>query len=200
MKSSTFAAVPLAKAARAVLNAAPASNPPSQPMTDGSLNPQQLDPQVFRRALGCFATGVTVVTAVGPRREIVGVTANSFSSVSLDPPLVLFSLNRRTLSLTRFLQSHHFAVNVLRAGQEKLANQFAQSQGEKWKDVDFITWDSGCPILKDALACFECKIRHTYRGGDHIILVGEVLRILADPEGEALLFFRGKYREFAPSD
>ncbi|MEM7226880.1 MAG: flavin reductase family protein [Pseudomonadota bacterium] len=169
-------------------------------MTESHLDPLKLDSQAFRRALGCFATGVTVVTAVGPRREIIGITANSFSSVSLEPPLVLFSLNRRALSLTGFLQTHHFAVNILRAGQEKIANQFAQSRGEKWKDVDFITWDSGCPILKDALACFECKIRHTYRGGDHIILVGEVLRILADPEGEALLFFRGKYREMAPGD
>ncbi len=172
-------------------------------MSESHLDPPkfdsgQLDPQAFRQALGCYPTGVTVVTAVGPRREIIGITANSFSSVSLDPPLVLFSLNRRALSLTSFLQTHHFAVNILREGQEQLSNQFAQSRGEKWKDVDFITWDSGCPILKDALACFECKIRHTYRGGDHIILVGEVLKILSDPEGEALLFFRGKYRQMAP--
>ena len=152
----------------------------------------------FRRALGAFATGITVITTLGPRGEPVGLTANSFNSVSLDPPLVLFSVGRHARSLTAFLSSHHFAVNILRAGQEKLSNQFAQSKGEKFKDVDFITWDSGCPILKDALACFECKIRHTYRGGDHIILVGEVLKILSDPEGEALLFFRGRYRTMAP--
>ena len=78
-----------------------------------------------------------------------------------------------------------------------LSNQFAKALGEKWQGVDYITWDSGCPILKDALACFECKIRHTYEGGDHVILVGEVLKIIADPEGAPLLYNRGKYRKIA---
>ena len=83
------------------------------------------DSRDFRNALGCYPTGVTVVTAVGPRREIIGITANSFSSVSLDPPLVLFSLDRRAHSLTAFLQTQHFAVNVLSAEQEAISNQFA---------------------------------------------------------------------------
>ena len=150
------------------------------------------DTKLFRSALGCFPTGVTVVTAVGPRKEIIGITANSFSSVSLDPPMVLFSLNRRAYSLPAFLSSHHFAVNVLHQEQHKISNQFAQALGQKWDGVDYITWSSGCPILKDALASFECKIRHTYQGGDHIILVGEVLRIIAAPHGDPLLFFRGE--------
>ena len=155
------------------------------------------DARAFRDALGCYPTGVTVVTAVGPRREIIGITANSFSSVSLDPPLVLFSLNRRAHSLTAFLSTQHFAVNVLGADQEALSNQFATALGEKWQGVEYITWDSGCPILKGALACFECKIRHTYEGGDHVILVGEVLKIIAEPEGEPLLYLRGRYRKIA---
>ena len=154
----------------------------------------------FRHALGCYPTGVTIVTAVGPRKEIIGITANSFSSVSLDPPMVLFSLNLRAYSLAAFLSSHHFAVNVLSQEQAQLSNQFARALGEKWEGVDYITWDSGCPILKGALASFECKIRHTYRGGDHVILVGEVLRIIAEPEGDPLLFFRGAYRRIAPKD
>lgn len=158
------------------------------------------DGKAFRDALGCFPTGVTIVTAVGPRKEIIGITANSFSSVSLDPPMVLFSLNLRAYSLAAFLSSHHFAVNVLSQDQAKLSNQFARALGEKWEGVDYITWDSGCPILKNALASFECKIRHTYRGGDHVILVGEVLRIIAEPEGDPLLFFRGGYRKMAPKD
>jgi flavin reductase (DIM6/NTAB) family NADH-FMN oxidoreductase RutF len=106
-----------------------------------------------------------------------------------------------------FLQTQHFAVNVLREGQEALSNQFATALGEKWEGVEYITWDSGCPILKDALACFECKIRHTYQGGDHVIqggdhviLVGEVLKIIADPEGDPLLYFRGKYRQVSGSE
>jgi flavin reductase (DIM6/NTAB) family NADH-FMN oxidoreductase RutF len=156
------------------------------------------DVRAYRNALGCYPTGVTIVTAVGPRREVIGITANSFSSVSLDPPLVLFSLDRQALSLKAFLQTQHFAVNVLRAGQEALSNQFATARGEKWQGVEYITWDSGCPILKDALACFECKIRHTYQGGDHVILVGEVLKVIAEPEGDPLLYFRGKYRKIAP--
>jgi len=156
------------------------------------------DSRDFRDALGCYPTGVTVVTAVGPRREIIGITANSFSSVSLDPPLVLFSLNRRAHSLPVFLSTQHFAVNVLSADQEALSNQFAKALGEKWQGVEYITWDSGCPILKGALASFECKIRHTYQGGDHVILVGEVLKIIAEPEGEPLLYLRGRYREIAP--
>ncbi len=157
------------------------------------------DARAFRDALGCFPTGVTIVTAVGPRKEIIGFTANSFSSVSLDPPLVLFSLNRRAYSLKAFLSTQHFAVNVLREGQEELSDRFARALTEKWQGVEYIIWDSGCPILKDALACFECKIRHTYMGGDHVILVGEVERIIAEPDGEPLLFCRGRYRKIAPA-
>jgi flavin reductase (DIM6/NTAB) family NADH-FMN oxidoreductase RutF len=158
------------------------------------------DTKLFRSAFGCFPTGVTVVTAVGPRKEIIGITANSFSSVSLDPPMVLFSLNRRAYSLPAFLSSQHFAVNVLHQEQDQISNQFAKALGQKWEGVDYITWSSGCPILKDALASFECKIRHTYQGGDHVILVGEVLRIIAAPQGDPLLFFRGEYRRIAPKE
>ena len=107
------------------------------------------------------------------------------------------SLRPRAHSARAFLQSHHFAVNVLREDQAALSNQFAKALGEKWQGVDYITWDSGCPILKDALACFECKIRHTYEGGDHVILVGEVLKIIADPQGAPLLYNRGRYRKIA---
>ncbi len=158
-----------------------------------------LDTQEYRRALACFPTGVTVVTAVGRRNEIIGITASSFSSVSLDPPLVLFSLNRNAYSLAAFLSSQHFAVNILRQDQERISNQFAQALGKKWEGVEYITWDSGCPILTNALASFECKIRHTYQGGDHVILVGEVLKIIAEPEGDPLLFFRGRYRQIGPT-
>ncbi len=155
------------------------------------------DPQEFRRALGCFPTGVTIVTAVGRKGETIGITASSFSSVSLDPPLVLFSLNKGAYSLAAFLSTQHFAVNVLRQGQEWLSNQFAKALTKKWEGVDYITWESGCPILSEALASFECKIRHTYHGGDHVILVGEVLKIFAEPEGDPLLICRSQYRQLA---
>ena len=155
------------------------------------------DSQEFRRALGCFPTGVTIVTTVGRKGETIGITASSFSSVSLDPPLVLFSLNKRAYSLAAFLSTQHFAVNVLRQGQEGLSNQFAKALTKKWEGVDYITWESGCPILSEALASFECRIRHTYHGGDHVILVGEVLKIFAEPEGDPLLICRSQYRRLA---
>ena len=152
-----------------------------------------MEPAEFKRALGCFATGITIVTAVGPRGEPVGFTANSFNSVSLDPPLVLFSLNRRAYSLRAFLSTHSFAVNVLREGQGALSERFAQALEDKWSGVDYETWDTGCPILSGTLAGFECKIRHTYHGGDHVIFVGEVTRLHHDPDGQPLLYHRGKY-------
>ncbi len=152
-----------------------------------------VEPRDFKEALGCFATGVTVITAVGPRGELVGITANSFNSVSLDPPLILFSLNRRAYSLRAFLSTQAFAVNILRAGQEEISDRFARALEDKWSEIDYELWDSGCPILTAALASFECKIRHTYHGGDHVIFVGEVLRLCHDPEGQPLLFHGGKY-------
>jgi flavin reductase (DIM6/NTAB) family NADH-FMN oxidoreductase RutF len=151
----------------------------------------------FRRALGCFATGITVVTAVGPRGQPIGLTANSFNSVSLDPPLVLFSLDRRAHSLRAFLSTHDFAVNILRAGQEELSNRFARALEDKWSGIAYDIWDTDCPILTGALASFECKTRHTYQGGDHIIFVGEVLRMTHDPDGEPLLYYRGKYKSIS---
>ncbi len=153
-----------------------------------------IDPQSLRRALGCFATGVTVVTGLGADKEKLGVTANSFNSVSLDPPLVLFSLNRRAYSMPHFLESGHFAVNVLREGQEELADRFATPLADKWDGIHFDIWDFGCPILADALANFECRTRYTYDGGDHVIFVGEIERMRADLDGDPLLFYRGCYQ------
>ena len=152
-----------------------------------------VDPGDYREALGCFATGVTVITAVGPRGELIGITVKSFNSVSLDPPLILFSLNRRAFSLRALLSTRAFAVNILRAGQERISEQFARTREDKWSGIAHELWDSGCPILTDALASFECETRHTYHGGDHVIFVGEVLRLRHDPEGQPLLFHGGKY-------
>ena len=97
-------------------------------------------------------------------------------------------------SLRAFLSTQAFAVNILRAGQEEISDRFARALKDKWSGIDYELWDSGCPILTAALASFECKIRHTYHGGDHVIFVGEVLRLRHDPEGQPLLFHGGKYR------
>ena len=153
-----------------------------------------LDSREFRDALGCFATGITIITAKALDGEVVGFTASSFNAVSLDPPLILFSLGRKAHSLPTFLNTEYFAVNVLREDQEELSNRFAKPLGDKWSGVGFETWDAGCPILKDALAKFECRKRFTHEGGDHVIFIGEVIRMAADLDGKPLLFYRGGYR------
>lgn len=154
-----------------------------------------MDMREFRQALGCFATGVTIITARGPHGELIGITANSFNSVSMDPPLVLFSLGRSAYSLKAFLCTHNFAVNILSAEQHELSNRFARALIDKWSDVDYVLTDTGCPFLAGALARFECRIHHTYDGGDHVIFVGEVLRFEHRLEGKPLLFYRGGYAQ-----
>src|SRR5688500_4262161 len=109
--------------------------------------PAAIDPQAFRAALGCFATGITIVTAVAPSSELLGITANSFNSVSLDPPLVLFSLHRAAYSLGAFTDCGHFAVNILGEDQRELSIRFARPLGDKWGRVDYELWDTGAPIL-----------------------------------------------------
>lgn len=153
-----------------------------------------VDRRAFRDALGCFATGVTVVTSVTPQGELLGITANSFNSVSLDPPLVLFSLDRSAYSLKAFQESGCFAINVLREDQVALSSNFARPLSDKWHGVAYELWDTGSPILKDALASFECRTHSVYDGGDHLIFVGRVLRLRSQTEGQPLLFFRGAYR------
>lgn len=152
-----------------------------------------MDTQAFRSCLGCFATGVTIITTTGPDGELIGNTASSFNSVSLDPPLVLWSLGAQAHSLKAYMSADHFAVNVLRKGQEHLSNQFARPRGNKWEAIDYEIGQTGCPILPTSLAVFECKTANTYRGGDHIIIVGEVMKFDFDPQGIPLLFYRGKY-------
>jgi len=153
-----------------------------------------LDPTQYKQALGSFATGITVISAPGPDGTPIGITANSFNSVSIDPPLVLFSLKRSSYSLQAFLDSETFAVNILREDQQSLCDRFAQASEDKWSRVGYDIWDTGCPILHDALAKFECRIRHTYEGGDHIIIVGEVVRFEYDPNGRPLVYWRGKFQ------
>jgi flavin reductase (DIM6/NTAB) family NADH-FMN oxidoreductase RutF len=153
-----------------------------------------IDPREFRQALGCFATGITVVTTASREAGMVGITANSFKSVSLDPPLVLFSLDRRAYSLAAFHSAGHFAINVLSKGQRHLSVIFATPLIDKWDNVHYELWDTGCPILTDTLANFECKTQHIYDGGDHLIFVGRVQKMRFAADGEPLLFFRGGYR------
>jgi flavin reductase (DIM6/NTAB) family NADH-FMN oxidoreductase RutF len=153
-----------------------------------------VDGREFRDALGWFATGVTVITTHSPEGDLVGFTANSFTSVSLDPPLVLFSLNRQAQCLSIFEGCAHFAVNILAEHQAELSSRFATASHDKWQGVAVDIWEDGCPILADALANFECAVHAVHEGGDHLIFVGRVLRLRASKSGKPLLFSRGAYR------
>jgi flavin reductase (DIM6/NTAB) family NADH-FMN oxidoreductase RutF len=154
------------------------------------MNPDTRD---FRNALGTFATGVTIVTTMSKDGKPIGLTANSFTSVSLDPPLVLFCLDRRAYSYGHFESASHFAVNVLAAGQEDVSSHFARPSEDKWRDMTLDLCGVGCPAFKDALAVFECATHRIHDGGDHIIVVGKVLSFNYRPEGAPLLYYRGKY-------
>jgi 3-hydroxy-9,10-secoandrosta-1,3,5(10)-triene-9,17-dione monooxygenase reductase component len=154
---------------------------------------RNFDERAYRNALGNFATGVTVVTARDRSGYDVGVTANSFNSVSLDPPLVLWSLDRRTRSFGTFDQAAWFVINVLAADQVALSRRFARrTEGGKFDGVRFTRGRGGAPILAGCAAHFLCRKGYSYDGGDHQILVGEV-RAYQDHGRPALMFYRGKY-------
>ena len=149
--------------------------------------------RVFRSALGCFATGIAVVTSVTADGEKIGLTINSFNSVSLEPPLILFSIARQAYSLQQLLQTGHFAVNVLSASQQGLAERFAQALSNKWEGVEYAMTASGCPYFANVLGVFDCRIRNDYDGGDHIILVSEVVSLRVSAQHMPLLYYRGNY-------
>ena len=147
----------------------------------------------FRAALGMFATGVTIVTARTAEGELVGLTANSFNTVSLDPPLVLWSLSRAAASLSAFSTGSHYAINILSADQRDLALQFAAKKVDRFAEVAFIDGVGGAPLLSGAAATFECFNRSRYFEGDHVIFVGEVERCAHRDGASPLLFHGGKF-------
>lgn len=150
------------------------------------------DPREFRATLGTFTTGVTIITARGADAAPVGVTANSFNSVSLDPPMVLWSLAKNSRSLDAFQQAGHFAVHILSAGQEDLSNRFAKSGADKFTGVDISEGAGGAPLLERCSARLQCRTSFVYEGGDHLIFVGEVVAF--DRSGlPPLVFQAGKY-------
>lgn len=152
------------------------------------------DSIAFRNACGMFATGITVVTTVSPEGEPVGMTVNSFASVSLDPPLILWSVGSHAYSFELFSQTQHFAVHVLHNEQEALSNLFASRGEDKFGDLDWKPGILGSPILSEYATCFQCTTEHVYPGGDHNILVGRVVAFDDREHQAALLYFRGQYR------
>jgi flavin reductase (DIM6/NTAB) family NADH-FMN oxidoreductase RutF len=155
--------------------------------------PPSFSTQEFRAALGTFATGVTIVTARTGDGQVIGLTANSFNSVSLDPPLVLWSLASAAASLPAFRAGSHYAINVLAADQVELAKRFALKGTDRWSGVSFTEGMGGAPLLTGAAATFECFNRSRYEEGDHVIFVGEVERCSWRPGASPLLFHGGQF-------
>ncbi len=155
--------------------------------------PPDFSAHEFRATLGMFATGVTIVTARTESGDLVGLTANSFNSVSLSPPLVLWSLARMAGSMAAFSNGRHYAINVLAADQQALAERFATRDTDRWAGVGFTAGMSGAPLLDGAAASFECFNRSQYAEGDHVIFVGEVERCSYRPEASPLLFHGGRF-------
>ena len=149
--------------------------------------------QQFRQALGQFATGVTIVTARAPDGEPVGLTVSSFNSVSLNPPLVLWSLNKASAQLAALSQASHYAIHVLGAGQQALAERFAGPRELRWTGVAHQGGTGGTPLLDGCMAVFECRNRSRHDEGDHLIFVGEVERCVSQPSAAPLLYHGGRF-------
>jgi len=156
-------------------------------------------PREMRDAMGCFATGITVITAKDADGKPVGLTVNSFNSVSLEPPLVLFSLDRRANCAEAFAVGSAFAVNVLGVEQQAESNHFASKADDKFADIPF-AWhagSNGCAMLDSAIARFECITETTHDGGDHVIVIGRVTCLNRAEDGAPLLYFQGRYAEIS---
>ncbi len=156
------------------------------------------DPRDFRNALGSFATGVTIITAQGPDGRRVGLTCNSFASVSLNPPLVLWSIVVHSPSLATFQEASHFTVNVLGGSQSELAMKFARPADDKFAGVDWTPGRGSAPVLAGTVANFQCRNAYRYYGGDHVIFLGEVEAYEYNRD-EPLLFSRGAFGSFVPA-
>lgn len=152
-----------------------------------------MDPREFRNIAGAFATGVTVVTMTSLSGKPTGMTVNSFTSVSLDPPLLLVTVGEHASMYQEFKQVNAFAVNILSDHQEALSQTFAKKGVDRFADVPYTTSLSGSPILPDVLGYFECEVYDRHQAGDHLIVVGRVLdgKVF---DGNPLLFVRGQYK------
>jgi flavin reductase (DIM6/NTAB) family NADH-FMN oxidoreductase RutF len=174
---------------------APRHPPDLDPANELASGHSAIDPRDFRNALGTYATGVTVITAAAPDGKPYGLTCNSFASVSLNPPLVLWSLVIFSPSMSIFQNASHFAVNVLGASQQALATKFAISSEDKFAGVEWKPGLGNAALLKDSVANFQCRSVDRYYGGDHVIFLGAV-EAYAYNRDEPLLFAHGGYGRF----
>jgi flavin reductase (DIM6/NTAB) family NADH-FMN oxidoreductase RutF len=153
--------------------------------------------RAFRDALSRFATGVAIVTAPSADGPDIGMTVSSLNSVSLDPPLLLFSVAKSALSLSTLLGAERFGINILSSDQQVLSSRFARSGAEKWKHCARAPDQHGAPLVEGAIAHFECVPYANYDGGDHVIFVVRVLRFVTPTDLDPLIFFKGKYCSIA---
>jgi flavin reductase (DIM6/NTAB) family NADH-FMN oxidoreductase RutF len=171
-------------------------------MTETVGSARALSTREFRDCLGYFATGIAVVTATTRSGDRIGATISSFNSVSLEPPLVLFSVARNARAFPAWRSVAHFAVNVLAEHQAETSAKFARALGDKWDGTRWTEASNGAPLLPDALAAFECVRHADYDGGDHVIIVGRVLTVHLRQRADAapLIFFRSGYRRLDGED
>lgn len=181
------------------MNDAPKQPINPDPANELSSDHSPIDPRDFRNALGSYATGVTIITAAGADGKPYGITCNSFASVSLNPPLVLWSLVRYSSTLSVFQNASHFAVNVLGASQQAIAHKFSKSSEDKFAGVDWMRGLGNAPLLVDSVANFQCRAADRYYGGDHVIFLGAV-EAYSYNRKEPLLFARGSYGRFLAAD
>lgn len=154
---------------------------------------EPVDAAMLKRAFGSFATGITIIAGLRPDGEPFGLTASSFQAVSLNPPLVLYNVQRGAASLDFLAQSGAFCANVLRHDQAWMARQFAERRPDRFANVGWVPGFGGCPLIEGALASFECRLWNTYDGGDHVIVIGSVVRHDTAEDGEPLVYFRGGF-------
>ena len=158
----------------------------------------QIDAALFRSVLGRFATGVAVATTVDGDAPI-GVTVNSFASVSLNPPLVLFCLHRDASTLAVFQTAGHFAINVLALDQREHLTRFSRPPGD-WTSARYETWNTGSPILEGVVAAIDCVIEAVHDAGDHVVIIGRVRQLAATGDAEPLVYYRGAVKRLTPAD
>ncbi len=154
-----------------------------------------VDTATFKQALGCWASGVTIVTTPGEGGQFGGMTASAFSSVSADPPLVLVCINRKATSCDEVASSGVFAVNILREGQDALSNKFAtpMDRASRFEGVAVTTGATGAPLLDDSMVSLDCRVEQAIAAGSHTVFIGRVEQVVLR-EGNPLLYYRGAYR------
>jgi flavin reductase (DIM6/NTAB) family NADH-FMN oxidoreductase RutF len=162
-------------------------------VSNNNKNMTTFDQKEFRKTLGTFATGITVVTAMHENSVPVGITVNSFTSVSLDPPLILWCLDNEAESYKVFANCKNFAIHILHQEQEAISQTFATKGSDKFSGLEWETGELGSPILKDCASYFQCETETSYEGGDHIILLGRVKAVQTNADKQPLIYHASNY-------